>query len=146
MKTRFIIFLSFGFISISTFGQFSDDSTIAIEQYFNGEYKPAEIESRLVSGESDRFLSEVTVIQSGQENNVYIRSLQAGDEQQIFQNGQKNNYEYYNYYSQENSSLQLNQEGNANSVQVFGENSLMKDAVINQKSDFNSIVIRNYTN
>ena len=61
------------------------------------------------------------------------------------QAGQKNNYEYYNYYSNENSNMQVNQEGTLNSVQVFGENSLMKDAKINQKSDFKSIVVKNYT-
>ena len=41
--------------------------------------------------------------------------------------------------------MQVNQEGTLNSVQVFGENSLMKDAKINQKSDFKSIVVKNYS-
>ena len=133
-------------ISGFTFGQFSDDSTLAIEQYFNGEYKPAGTEPRSVSDGTDALLSEVTIIQTGQENNVYIRSLQSGDEQLIRQNGQSNNYEYYNYYSQVNSTMQVNQDGTLNSVQVFGENSLMKDAVINQKSDYGAIIIRNYSN
>jgi hypothetical protein len=146
MKLGFIFSVFFVIVPISIYGQFSDESTIAIQQYFNGEYNPVSAELVTVSRNSNGLSSEVTVIQSGNENNVYIRSLQTGDQQEVLQNGENNNFEFYNYYSQENSSMQVNQNGTSNSLQVFGENSLMKDAVINQKSDFNTIVVRNYSN
>jgi hypothetical protein len=146
MKLGFIFSVFFVIVPISIYGQFSDESTIAIQQYFNGEYNPVSAELVTVSRNSNGLSSEVTVIQSGNENNVYIRSLQTGDQQEVLQNGENNNFEFYNYYSQENSSMQVNQNGTSNSLQVFGENSLMKDAVIHQKSDFNTIVVRNYSN
>ena len=46
--------------------------------------------------------------------------------------------------AQTNTST-VEQKGTLNSVQVFGENSMMKDAKINQKSDYKSIVVKNYT-
>jgi hypothetical protein len=146
MKLGLIFSVIFIISQISVYGQFADESTIAIQQYFNGEYSPVSNEIATGLQGTEGFSSSVTVVQSGNENNVYVRSLQSGDEQLVLQNGDNNNYEYYNYYSQENSSMQINQDGTLNSVQVFGENSLMKDAVINQKSDFNTIVIRNYSN
>ena len=118
----------------------------AINQYFQVNANQA-VQLKLGNPKTDpKKGSYVQIVQKGVENKININSLQTGDEQVVNQMGQKNNYEYFNYYSKENSSMQVNQEGNLNSVQVFGENSLMKDAVINQKSDFNTIVVRNYSN
>ena len=125
--------------------QISDSNTEAINQYFQVNVNQAESVSPVKQKSSLKEGSYVEIAQTGTENNVNINSLQTGDEQVVNQTGRKNNYEYYNYYSKENSSMQVNQEGTLNSVQVFGENSLMKDAKINQKSDFKSIVVKNYT-
>ena len=83
-------------------------------------------------------------MQAGRDNSININYLQNGDAQIVNQLGLKNNYEYYNFYSNENSSMQIKQEGNLNSVQVFGENSLMKDAIIYQKGSFKDVIIKNY--
>ena len=125
--------------------QISDSNTEVINQYFQinvNETKSTQTSSDKINPKAGSY---VEIVQTGVENNVNINSLQAGDEQVVIQAGQKNNYEYYNYYSNENSNMQVNQEGKLNSVQVFGENSLMKDAKIIQKSDFKSIVVKNYT-
>ena len=125
--------------------QFSDNNTEAINQYFQININQP-VQTKSASLPTDPNIgSYVEIVQTGKENNIHINSLQNGDEQVVNQTGQKNNYEYYNYYSNENSSMQVNQEGNLNSVQVFGENSLMKDAKINQKSDYKSIVVKNYS-
>ncbi len=123
--------------------QQTDENTMAINNYFQiSNEKPVNNPSKLDAN----IQSYVNVVQTGNENSTYINSLQKGDEQVIDQKGNQNNYEYYNYYSQENSNLIIHQEGNKNSLQVFGENSLMKNAVINQKSNFKTLVIKNYTN
>ena len=66
--------------------------------------------------------------------------------QNVQQIGNQNNYQYFSSYNSIQSNITVNQEGLLNSLQIFGENSLMKDVVINQKSDFKSMVIKNYTN
>ena len=125
--------------------QISDSNTEVINQYFQVSVNETKSNQTVSDEINHKAGSYVEIVQTGVENNININSLQAGDEQVVTQAGQRNNYEYYNYYSNENSNMQVNQEGTLNSVQVFGENSLMKDAKINQKSDFKSIVVKNYT-
>ena len=140
-----VLFFMFTIVIQSTGNaQQIDDNSLAINNYFQitSEQPDLKENNHLYSDRS----SYSNVIQSGDENSIYINSLQFDDNQVVKQNGNQNNYEYYNYYSKENSNLKVNQEGNQNSLQVFGENSLMKNAVINQKSDFKSIVIKNYAN
>ena len=143
-RTIFTILLSICIYPV-LMAQISDSNTEAINQYFQVNVNQEESVSPVKQKSSLKEGSYVEIAQTGTENNVNINSLQSGDEQVVTQAGQKNNYEYYNYYSKENSNMQVNQEGTLNSVQVFGENSLMKDAKINQKSDFKSIVVKNYT-
>lgn len=146
MKILFITICIWMLATPLMHAQISDSNSEAINQYFLLNSK----EKLFTESKSPKIdpnpISYVNLTQSGTENNIQINSLQTGDEQVVSQNGKQNNYEYYNYYSQENSTMQVNQEGTLNSLQVFGENSLMKDATINQKSDFKSIVIKNYAN
>lgn len=123
--------------------QQSDDNTVAITRYFEGNVQTPNVDLNETTNKNTT--SSISINQVGVENNAYINSLQKDDNQDVVQVGSKNNYEYYNYYSQENSNLKINQKGNSNSLQVFGENSLMKNAVINQKSNFKSITVKNYT-
>lgn len=124
--------------------QQTDETTLAINNYFQiSNEKPI---NNNPSKLNSNIQSYVDIVQTGNENNTYINSLQTGDQQVVNQKGNQNNYKYYNYYSHENSNLIINQEGNQNSIQIFGENSLMKNTIINQKSSFKSVVIKNYTN
>jgi len=144
MKTfvsTFIIVIAFQF---SIMAQQTDETTLVINNYFQTTNET--LIEKTTPLTNARTQSYVNLVQIGNDNNTYIKSLQTGDQQAVNQTGDENNYEYYNYYSQENSNLIINQEGNQNSLQIFGENSLMKNATINQKSDFKSIVIKNYTN
>ncbi|MCA0931260.1 hypothetical protein LCM02_02275 [Lutimonas saemankumensis] len=143
---RTVLSLLFGLLSYPVLmAQLSDSNTEVINQYFQVSVNETMVAKTDNVKTKPKAGAYVEIVQTGAENNIRINSLQSGDEQVITQSGQKNNYEYYNYYSNENSSMQVNQEGTLNSVQVFGENSLMKDAKINQKSDFKSIVVKNYT-
>jgi len=143
MKTSILFFILLVALPVTIAAQQTDENTLAINNYFqvNNE-KPISNPLKL----DTNIQSYVNVEQTGIENNTYINSLQTGDKQVVTQTGDQNNYEYYNYYSREDSNLNVNQEGNQNSLQIFGENSLMKNAVINQKSSFKSLVIKNYTN
>jgi len=124
--------------------QQTDENTLVINNYFQiTNEKPIAKATTLSNSNAQSY---VNLVQAGYENNVYINALQTGDNQVINQKGKQNNYEYYNYYSTENSNLNVNQVGNQNSLQIFGENSLMKNAIIIQKSNYKGIVIKNYTN
>jgi Ca2+-binding RTX toxin-like protein len=126
------------------FGQQTDDNTLVINEYFNVENDNQIAKNSTLQNLNSQ--SYVQLIQTGNENSIYVNSLQKGDNQIVNQVGNQNNYEYYNYYSTENSTIKVNQEGTLNSLQIFGENALMKNAIINQKSKFKSVVIKNYTN
>ena len=144
MKIFISFFLLVIFFHTSIFGQQTDENTFVINNYFQVANEKLNIDNTTLSNLNAQ--SYVNLKQIGNENNTYINSLQAGDNQVVNQVGSQNNYEYYNYYSQENTNMIINQEGNQNSLQIFGENSLMKNATINQKSNFKSVVIKNYTN
>ena len=135
------------FIFIVTFqanitAQQTDDTTLVINNYFQTVNDNLIVKTSTLPNANAQ--SYVNLVQVGNQNTIYIKSLQTGDEQVVNQKGNKNNYEYYNYYSQENSNLKVNQEGNQNSLQIFGENSLMNNATINQKSNYKGMVIKNY--
>ena len=144
MKTLIAFFILIIAFQADITAQQTDENTLIINTYFQTVSEmPIEKQATLPNTDTQSY---VNLVQTGNENSIYIKSLQTGDNQAVNQTGNENNYEYYNYYSQENSNLQVNQEGTLNSLQIFGENSLMKNATINQKSDFKSIVIKNYTN
>ena len=144
MKTLITFFMLIVAFQATIMAQQTDENTLVINNYFQiTNEKPI---AKTTALPNSNVQSYVNLVQVGYENNVYINELQTGDNQIINQKGKQNNYEYYNYYSKENSNLNVNQEGTLNSLQVFGENSLMKNAIINQKSSFKSVVIKNYTN
>jgi adenine deaminase len=87
----------------------------------------------------------VNLIQTGYNNNIRLNSLNE-DTQTVHQVGNKNDYENFVYFNKEKTNKTINQEGNMNSLLIFGENSMMKNLIINQKADFQSIVIKNFTN
>jgi len=137
-----IIFILF--VNLTFYGQQTDENTFIINNYFNITNENQVYNKSSLSNANVQ--SNVNLEQVGYNNNIYVNSLQIGDNQFVNQAGNQNNYEYYNYYSKENSNLTINQEGTLNSLQIFGENSLSKNALINQKSNFKSIVIINYSN
>lgn len=144
MKTLIIFFILIVAFQATIIAQQTDENTFIINEYFQVSNENPVVKNTIFQNLNAQ--SYANLVQVGNENNVYINSLQTGDSQIVNQVGSKNNYEYYNYYSKENSNLNVTQEGTLNSLQVFGENSLMKDAIINQRSNFKSVVIKNYTN
>lgn len=66
------------------------------------------------------------------------------DIQEVIQIGSYNNYEHLSNSTNFASNLKIIQEGNNNSLLIFGENSIMKEAKIIQKSNLRSIIVKNY--
>ncbi|MCH3882801.1 MULTISPECIES: hypothetical protein [Tenacibaculum] len=64
--------------------------------------------------------------------------------QAVTQLGNKNYYSFNNYNNTSPVNLSVLQQGNANSLQIYGTNSFMDGLKIVQKSNFKNIVIKNY--
>ena len=81
--------------------------------------------------------------QIGVDNLIDIRNT-GNDGQSITQKGDNNNYNFINFYSNLPSSFNIIQQGNSNSLQIYGENSLIKNISIVQKTNFKTLIIKNY--
>lgn len=142
MKSYITAFL-FVFAFQTAIAQESDENTFIINQYFQNNQNNYSLMNRTaVSNNAETY---VNLIQTGYNNNIRLNSLNE-DTQTVHQVGNKNDYENFVYFNKEKTNKTINQEGNMNSLLIFGENSMMKNLIINQKADFQSIVIKNFTN
>ena len=144
MKKVYLLFWIL-ILPVGLFAQeFTDTNTDVINAYFQNSSN--EISSKKATPVSDNQQSGVLVVQNGDFNETYIQSVQSSDNQIVTQNGTKNSYEFYNYTGNTNSKIIINQEGVMNSLQIYGENSLMENVMINQKSNFKTLIIKNFNN
>ena len=142
MKSLIAAFL-FVFAFMTAVAQETDENTYIINQYFQNNQNNYSLMNRTaVSNNAETY---VNLIQTGYNNNIRLNSLNE-DTQTVHQVGNKNDYENFVYFNKEKTNKTINQEGNMNSLLIFGENSMMKNLIINQKADFQSIVIKNFTN
>ena len=77
-------------------------------------------------------------------NNLINISESYNDSQTVDQSGNNNEYQFINYYSNLPSNFNIVQQGNSNSLQIYGENSLIKNISIVQNSNFKTLIITNY--
>jgi len=77
-------------------------------------------------------------------NNNHINVKANSNIQNINQNGNHNNYEFISYNGKKDLNFEIQQSGNYNLIQVLGENSIIDNLKIVQKSDFKRITITNY--
>lgn len=82
--------------------------------------------------------------QIGDTNNIQVISQNTNARQMIHQQGNQNNYDFYNYNSFEQQNIQVIQNGNKQNIEVFGENSLSKDMKIIMNASDQSLIIRNF--
>lgn len=87
--------------------------------------------------------SIVIITQEGNYNNSYIIS-QSNNKQSIIQVGDNNSYEYYTYYNSMLSEINALQYGDNNDIQIFGQNELVKNISIIQKTNNQTLIIKNY--
>lgn len=76
--------------------------------------------------------------------NVADISQSKQTKQTVNQLGSKNYYSFTDFYNSSAVNFSVLQQGNSNSLQIYGTNSLMDGMQISQKSNFKNIVIKNY--
>ena len=86
-------------------------------------------------------LSVKQVTQVGLENTIYIASKSSNH--QLNQLGTKNTFEFISFYGRADLSLEVNQFGKENYIQILGENELIKSMKITQKGSNSILKIRN---
>ncbi len=87
--------------------------------------------------------SSIELNQIGNYNQIDIKA-DVTDSQLVNQFGNQNNYTFINYYNNTPSKFDITQQGNGNFLQIYGENSIIKNLKIVQKSNAKTIIIRNY--
>lgn len=126
--------------------QLSDENTYVINQYFqsNKEFSSKLTDTQTLSTNSFQVQSNIVSLnQIGNNNEIDIKQKGA-DSQKINQIGNNNYYIFINYYNSTPSNFNIIQQGNSNNLQIYGENSIIKNIGIIQKSDFNTLIIKNY--
>ncbi|MBI9041802.1 hypothetical protein [Lutibacter sp.] len=149
-KCNYIIIITLALFFVNcnfiTAQQLSDENTYVINQYFqsNKELSSKLTEAKTLSTNSYQVQSNIVSLnQIGNNNEIDIK--QKGiDAQKVNQLGNNNYYNFINYYNSTPSNFNITQQGNSNSLQIYGENSIIKNIGIIQKSDFNTLIIKNY--
>lgn len=123
--------------------QIFDDNSLLIQQYFQTS-KSASLASEKAKerAESNRNIN-VALTQRGDNNEIEIKK-KGKNSQSVNQLGNKNYYSFINYYNNTSSNFNVLQLGESNSLQIYGDNSIMKNISIVQKSNFKTLLIKNY--
>ena len=141
----FAFVMLFGVLFSNIIAQTADENTYIINQYFQSNKEASLVlgskgldPSILQSKNNSLLLNQV-----GNNNQIDIRSS-VNDTQTVGQIGNKNDYQFINYYNNDVSNFNILQQGNSNSVQIYGENSIVKNLGIVQKTNFKTVIIKNY--
>ncbi len=126
--------------------QNEDDTTYIINQYFQlNKEASLKLENKLPTT-TNRAISPnnfVNLQQVGNSNVIDIK--QNGNNTEVVnQLGNKNYYSFINYYNNSPLNLNILQKGNSNNLQIYGQNSLIENMSIVQKSNSKTIIIKNY--
>ncbi|WP_372792485.1 hypothetical protein [Lutibacter sp.] len=149
MKTSyfmFILLLLFNLTSFNSNAQQTDENTYIINQYFQLNNESALLENKRTPTTNNNKQEQsnfITLNQIGNNNEIDIKQNVA-DSQTVSQLGNNNYYNFINYYNNTPSNFNIIQQGNANNLQIYGENSIINNISIIQKSDFKTLIIKNY--
>ncbi len=133
--------LVFCFMSIYEMNaQVEDQNTTLINTYFN--LSSTNFVNNYEYSKSNS-LQSATILQFGNNNNIDINSS-GKSQQKVNQLGNNNNFQFIDFYNSADMNLNVLQEGNKSSIQIFGKNSLMKDLLIKQMSGNQRLIITNY--
>jgi len=138
-------------ISVFSFkitAQQTDENTLIINRYFqNITAEQAQLNNVNFTDQEIKNYNavnnaELNILQSGNYNFVNIQTT--ANSQNIGQVGDYNSYEFISYYGRDDLNFEVQQVGRGNFIQVLGENSLINNMKIIQKSDYKTITITNY--
>ncbi|CAM1352326.1 conserved exported hypothetical protein [Tenacibaculum ascidiaceicola] len=122
------------FVSVPQIG--SDASFLVLEKNINSLNNLQDYDKSI-----DNY--DLSVNQLGVNNVVEVKNGM-NDIQLIGQKGRDNYYNFIDYYNNSPTKINALQEGNANSLLIYGTNSLMENVKIIQKSNYKTIIVRNY--
>ncbi|UMB61869.1 hypothetical protein MHL31_06670 [Lutibacter sp. A80] len=146
---RILIIIGLFFISTYlSFGQqLSDENTVIINQYFqlnNTIASNLKVNNNFIISNNNQQTNEIINLnQVGDYNKIDVKQIK-GDNQVVKQFGDNNYYSFINYYNSNTSNLSVMQIGNSNSLNIYGQNSLIDNMSILQKSNFKTLIIKNY--
>ena len=148
-KVQNILFLQLLLLSLFSFNssaqKLTDENTYLINEYFKLNKESTSVSYNFnKSGLNNRLqTNEVSLNQIGNNNEIDIKS-NPNNSQQVIQNGTQNNYNFINYYNNNPSNFKIIQQGEANSLQIYGQNSIIENISIIQNSSFKTMIIKNY--
>ncbi|SNR84298.1 hypothetical protein [Lutibacter flavus] len=138
--TVFIVLFLFTFINV--IAQQNNEDTYIINQYFqlNKESSLSEKNAKTNKQAQSNFIS---LNQIGNNNEIDIKQ-KGKDSQSVNQVGNKNYYSFINYYNNTPSNFNIIQQGSSNGLQIYGENSIIKNMSVVQKTNFKTLIIKNF--
>ena len=143
---RFVLIGLFLFVFINVRAQkITNENTYLINQYFQlNNDASLLLENKVTSIAAIQSQDNFTILsQIGNSNQIDIKNSQ-NDAQAVNQFGNNNDYQFINYYNNSVSNFNIVQQGNSNSLQIYGENSLIKNMSIVQNGNFEMLIIKNY--
>ena len=137
---KYLIIVSCFLTVFEMTAQVEDQNTLLINTYFN--LSSTNFIDNYGYSESN-FLQSAAILQFGNNNNIDINSS-GKSQQEVNQIGNNNNFQFIDFYNSSDMSLDVLQDGNNSSIQVYGMNSLMKDMLIKQSAGNQTLIITNY--
>jgi hypothetical protein len=139
MYTRIIISINLLIYGCFSFGQdLMDANSSVINQYFNIQTEANQDISHFYTN-----VSRVEIHQLGNYNQTSVETI-SDDTQCVIQNGNANLYEMYAYYYSQPVDIQVVQNGNHNTLLIFGQNDLTSQMQIIQNTNHQTLIINNY--
>ncbi|MFA5297792.1 MAG: hypothetical protein WC389_06235 [Lutibacter sp.] len=144
ISTTLILLFVIGLFTIKAHAQQTNEDTYIINQYFQTNKEASLIlENRGLNPAIQSQNNAILLNQVGNSNQIDIKSG-INNVQTVNQIGNNNEYQFINYYNSSPSNLNIIQQGNSNSLLIYGENSIIKNIGIVQKANFETLIIKNY--
>ena len=138
-----LILFSLSFIKGNA--QQTNEDTYIINQYFQLNLEALLLlENETLPSTNAQSLDNFVLLNQVGNNNIIDIKNSINDSQTVNQIGDNNYYQFINYYSNSPSNFNILQQGESNSLQIYGENSIIKNISIIQKSNFKTLIIKNY--
>jgi len=124
--------------------QQANDDTYIINQYFQSNKEASLLENKLPSATNIQSQDNITLLNQAGNNNIIDIKSNVNDAHTVTQLGDNNYYNSIKYYNNSSSNFNILQKGESNSLQIYGENSIIKNLGIVQKANFKTLIIKNY--
>ena len=121
-----------------------DENTFIINQYFQSNKDATVLNGKTSASNIAQVQDNYTILnQVGNNNQIDINS-RTNNSQTVSQLGNNNEYQFINYYNKSASEFNISQQGNSNSLEIYGTNSIIKNISIMQTTNFDKLIIKNY--